>query len=72
MWILWIAYVADLWVYPFMRVMSATAKVVFFAFVFLVEAFLYRVGITITTKYWGVMEGEEGEERTKEMAKQVQ
>ena len=70
-WILWIAYAADLWVYPFMRVMSASAKAMFFGFVFLFEAVLYRIGMTISTKYWGLV-AEEGEEMTKERVKQVQ
>lgn len=70
-WILWIAYTADLWVYPFMRVMSGTAKAMFFAFVFLFEALLYRVGITITTRYWQVSDCGT-DEGTKQKIKQVQ
>jgi len=70
LWVLWIAYAADLWVYPFMRVMSAAGKTLFFLFVFVFEACLYRVGITITTRYWGVCDGE-GEE-TDRKVKHVQ
>jgi len=71
LWILWIAYVADFWVYPFMRVMSASAKLMFFAFVFVFEACLYRVGVFITTSYWNVDDVTD-EETSAKRIKQVQ
>ena len=71
-WILWIAYAADLWVYPFMRVMSGTAKTLFFVFVFVIEALLYRIGITITTRYWQVSDSSCDDEKSRGKIQHVQ
>lgn len=61
-WILWIAYKANLWVYPFMRVMSTASKVLFFSVAFFLEGFLYQVGIKMVNGYWKIGENEECEE----------
>ena len=53
-WILWVAYTANIWVYPFFKVMSSAARGLFFIGVFLFEAMLYQIGVNITRSYWRI------------------
>lgn len=52
-WILWIAYAADFWVYPFLRIMPNSGKAAFFTVAACISAFLYFLGKWMTLFIWG-------------------
>lgn len=52
-WISWIAYAADFWVYPFLRLMPNSGKVAFFTLASCLSAFLYLLGKWMTLFIWG-------------------
>lgn len=56
-WIMWIAYVADFWVYPFLRIMPNSFKAAFFTMSFCILIFFYFLGKWMTTFIW--RDGEE-------------
>merc|ERR1739844_86518 len=47
-WVLWIAHIADIWVYPFLKVMPHNAKAVFFAMCAIILVILYLLGKWLT------------------------
>ena len=49
----WIAYAADFWVYPFLRLMPNSGKVAFFTLASCLSAFLYLLGKWMTLFIWG-------------------
>ena len=51
--ITWIAYVAEFWVYPFLRAMPNNGRVVFFTLSFCVIVFFYFLGKWKTMFIWG-------------------
>lgn len=53
-WIFWIAHKANIWVYPFLKVLSTTGMIIFFTAMFAFEAMLYQIGAYITRKYWKI------------------
>lgn len=55
--IMWIAYVADFWVYPFLRIMPNSFKAAFFTMSFCILIFFYFLGKWMTTFIW--RDGEE-------------
>jgi len=61
MWITWIAYVAEFWVYPFLRVMPNSGRIAFFTVAACVVAFFYFLGKWKTMFIWG---GEKQEKTT--------
>ena len=50
---MWIAYVADFWVYPFLRIMPSSYKAAFFSMSFCIIAFFYFLGKWMTMFIWG-------------------
>lgn len=50
--IMWIAYVADFWVYPFLRIMPNSFKAAFFTMSFCILIFFYFLGKWMTTFIW--------------------
>ena len=50
---MWIAYAAEFWVYPFLRVMPNTARAAFFVVCGCIIAFLYFLGKWMTIFIWG-------------------
>lgn len=52
-WILWVAFAADIWVYPFLRKLDSLSIAAFFAFSFAVLLFIYRVGEWVAIRKWG-------------------
>lgn len=52
-WITWIAYVAEFWVYPFLRMMPNSGRVAFFVVAACVLAFFYFLGKWKTIFIWG-------------------
>ncbi|XP_067046203.1 androgen-induced gene 1 protein-like isoform X2 [Acropora muricata] len=59
LWITWVAHVSGYWVYPFLRVMSFSARIAFFVFAGFVVAFFYFLGKWKTKFIFG---GEEQKE----------
>ncbi|CAH3170401.1 unnamed protein product [Porites lobata] len=53
LWITWIAYVAEFWVYPFLRAMPNNGRVVFFTLSFCIIVFFYFLGKWKTMFIWG-------------------
>lgn len=53
LWITWIAYVAEFWVYPFLRVMPNSGRVAFFTVAGCILAFFYFLGKWKTRFIWG-------------------
>lgn len=51
-WILWIAYKADLWVYPILKVMQAHERVIFIAVLMALFISIYIVGESLTRFLW--------------------
>lgn len=52
-WILWVAFAADVWVYPFLRKLDSLSVAAFFAFAFAVTLFIYLVGERVALRRWG-------------------
>ncbi|XP_021341170.1 androgen-induced gene 1 protein-like [Mizuhopecten yessoensis] len=52
-WILWIAYVTDFWVYPFLKVMPAYYRVIWIGAFMVFFPFLYLIGDFINKTLWG-------------------
>ncbi|KAK2184648.1 hypothetical protein NP493_259g02009 [Ridgeia piscesae] len=52
-WILWVAYAADIWVYPILEVMSWAQRSVFLAGLWMSLSLVYLAGRTVTTLVWG-------------------
>ncbi|XP_060072654.1 androgen-induced gene 1 protein-like [Ylistrum balloti] len=52
-WILWIAYVADFWVYPVLKVMHVHQRVIFIGALLVFFAFLYLIGEFLNQILWG-------------------
>ena len=52
-WILWVAFAADVWVYPFLRKLDSLSVAAFFAFAFAVALFIYLVGERVALRRWG-------------------
>lgn len=52
-WILWVAFAADIWVYPFLEKMDSLSVVAFFAFSLTVLLFIYHIGERVATYKWG-------------------
>ena len=52
-WILWVAFAADIWVYPFMEKMSSISIAIFFAGALSFVLFLYLVGEWVAVRRWG-------------------
>ena len=50
--IMWIAYVAEFWVYPFLRIMPNSFKAAFFSMSFCILAFFYFLGKWMTLFIW--------------------
>lgn len=51
--ITWIAYVAEFWVYPFLRVMPNSGRIAFFTVAGCILAFFYFLGKWKTRFIWG-------------------
>ncbi|KAL8610670.1 hypothetical protein ACOMHN_047239 [Nucella lapillus] len=51
-WILWIAYAADLWVYPVLRVMQNQERVIFISFLLMFFISIYLLGESLTKFLW--------------------
>ncbi|XP_033727752.1 androgen-induced gene 1 protein-like [Pecten maximus] len=52
-WILWIAYVSDFWVYPVLKVMHAHHRVVFIGTLLVFFSVLYLIGDFLNQILWG-------------------
>lgn len=52
-WILWVAFAADIWVYPFLEKLDSLSVVAFFAFSFIVLLFIYHIGERVAIRKWG-------------------
>ncbi|XP_074607801.1 androgen-induced gene 1 protein-like [Acropora palmata] len=63
LWITWVAHVSGYWVYPFLRVMSFSARIAFFVFAGFVMAFFYFLGKWKTRFIFGGEEQKENLER---------
>ncbi|XP_078382152.1 androgen-induced gene 1 protein-like isoform X1 [Oculina patagonica] len=55
-WIMWVAYAAEFWVYPFLRIMSNPARAAFFVVCACILAFFYFLGKWMTLSIWRVEE----------------
>lgn len=53
LWVLWIAFAADIWVYPFLEKLDALSIAVFFAFSVGVFIFIYHIGEWVAQWRWG-------------------
>ncbi|XP_050406468.1 androgen-induced gene 1 protein isoform X2 [Patella vulgata] len=51
-WILWIAYKADIWVYPVLKVLDTPQKAIFIFFLMLLFVSLYLIGEGLTIFLW--------------------
>ena len=58
-WVLWIAFAAGIWVYPFLEKMSAVSIAAFFASAVSFVLFLYLIGEWVAIRRWGVEVSEE-------------
>ncbi|XP_069106287.1 androgen-induced gene 1 protein-like isoform X2 [Argopecten irradians] len=52
-WILWIAYVSDFWVYPVLKVMHGHHRVIFIGTLLVFFSFLYLIGDFFNRILWG-------------------
>lgn len=52
-WILWVAYYANIWVYPILKVLQPHHKVVFILAMLVLFVFLYLLGEFINKTIWG-------------------
>lgn len=52
-WILWVAYYANIWVYPILKVLQPHQKVVFILAMLVLFVFLYLLGEFINKTIWG-------------------
>ena len=50
---MWVAYKADLWVYPVLKVMQTHQRVVFIAVLLLLFVIIYLLGEALTKWLWG-------------------
>ncbi|KAI0210376.1 Androgen-dependent TFPI-regulating protein [Lamellibrachia satsuma] len=53
-WILWVAYAADIWVYPILEVMTWYQRSAFLGGLWLSLSFVYLAGRVVTTLIWGL------------------
>ena len=53
LWVLWIAFAADIWVYPFLEKLDALSIAAFFAFSVGVFIFIYHIGEWVAQWRWG-------------------
>ena len=51
-WVLWVAFAADIWVYPFLKKLDAVFISAFFAAAFAVALFIYFVGEWVAVRKW--------------------
>jgi len=58
LWILWIAYAADIWVYPIMQVLDWQQRTLFFLACWMVVICIYIAGEKLHTAMWGVAPGQ--------------
>ncbi|XP_013383837.1 androgen-induced gene 1 protein-like isoform X3 [Lingula anatina] len=56
-WILWIAFKADIWVYPILRVLSWPMRIVFMVLCWVLVMILYLCGHEVTQMCWGPTQG---------------
>lgn len=54
MWIMWVAYRGNFWVYPFLRGMNIVQRVLFFACAFLFGSALHKIAVLLTCWWWKV------------------
>jgi len=52
-WVLWVAFAADIWVYPFLKKLDSLFIAAFFASAFAVSLFIYFVGEWVAVRKWG-------------------
>ncbi|XP_043945915.1 androgen-dependent TFPI-regulating protein-like isoform X1 [Protopterus annectens] len=55
-WVFYIKYAADIWVYPVLAQLSHVGMVVFFSLSFLIFAYLYFLGEMLSMRFWGKSE----------------
>uniref|UniRef100_K1PJH1 Androgen-induced protein 1 n=1 Tax=Magallana gigas TaxID=29159 RepID=K1PJH1_MAGGI len=60
-WILWVAYYANIWVYPILKVLQPHQKVVFILAMLVLFVFLYLLGEFINKTIWGKLRERERE-----------
>lgn len=57
LWVLWIAYHANIWVYPIMQVLDWQGRTAFFGACWVVIIFIYILGEKIGSSVWGTSPG---------------